>query len=143
MKRPATYLEILGHTQARRMRNNRGIRFPFKSEMPAGRCAEAVSSRADPSNSLGFQSGDDTIDDGDPAVWAMLRKPCVAVKLRPGSVVFRESLSLEEIWHDGAIAVSCKVINKQLKRKCKSVESHARKYVTTDLVVDERDSKDI
>ena len=108
------HLEILGDPEARRVRNDRNFAPTLEREPPDGRGPKAIARRPNPSDTLSLERLDDRVHDRLPALGSVPRHPSLAVEVCAGHDVFRERLALEEIRHDRAVSVPCKVIDEEL-----------------------------
>ena len=96
------------------MRNDRNFAPTLEREPPDGRSPKAIPGRPDPSDTLSLERLYDRVDDRLPALGSVPRHPSLAVEVGAGHDVFRERLALEEIRHDRAVSVPCKVIDEKL-----------------------------
>ena len=96
------------------MRDDRDFAPALECEPPDGRSPKAIPGRPDPSDTLSLERLDDRVHDRLPALGSVPRHPSLAVKVGAGHDVFRERLALEEIRHDRAVSVPCKVIDEEL-----------------------------
>ena len=107
--------EILGYPETRRVRDDRNFAPALKYEPPDGRGPKAIARRPNPSDTLSLERLYDRVHDRLPALRSVPRHPSLAVEVGAGHDVFRERLTLEEIRHDRAVSVPCKVIDEKLR----------------------------